>query len=56
MQKNSKRKIFVSVPSLAPIDEYISYLKEIWNSKILTHNGPLVQKLEFRLKEYLKIK
>ena len=40
------KKIYVTNPSLAPLDEYIDILKEVWETGILTHNGPLVQKLE----------
>lgn len=38
--------IFVTMPSLAPLEEYTALLKEIWQNNILTHNGPLVQRLE----------
>ncbi|MCS6153481.1 DegT/DnrJ/EryC1/StrS family aminotransferase [Shewanella baltica] len=41
--------IFVTQPMLAPLEEVTSYLKEVWNTGILTHNGPLVKKLELDL-------
>ena len=40
------KPIYVTQPSLAPLDEYVEELKKVWESGILTHNGPLVQKLE----------
>ena len=40
------KRIYVTHPSLAPLDEYIEILKEVWETGIMTHNGPLVQKLE----------
>lgn len=38
--------VFVTKPSLAPLDEYVDILKGVWARGILTHNGPLVQQLE----------
>ena len=40
------KPIYVTQPSLPPIEEYLELLKQVWASGILTHNGPLVQKLE----------
>lgn len=42
----NKKPIFVTMPSLAPLDEYMEILKGVWDRGILTHNGPLVQQLE----------
>ena len=44
---------YVSVPSLAPIDEFVRILNSAWDSRVLTHNGPLVQLLESRVNQYL---
>jgi dTDP-4-amino-4,6-dideoxygalactose transaminase len=41
---------------LPPIEEYIEYLKNIWQANQLTNNGPLVQELEHKLKDYLGVK
>lgn len=38
--------IYVTQPSLPPLQEYCEILKGVWDSGILTHNGPLVQQLE----------
>ena len=38
--------IFVTQPSLAPLEEFTDLLKGVWERGILTHNGPLVQRLE----------
>lgn len=38
--------IFVTQPSLAPLEEYTKLLEGVWERGILTHNGPLVQQLE----------
>ncbi|TIH18050.1 DegT/DnrJ/EryC1/StrS family aminotransferase [Marinifilum sp. JC120] len=39
-------KTYVTKPSLAPLHEYTKILEGVWESGILTHNGPLVQQLE----------
>lgn len=41
---------------LPPIEDYIEYLRKIWDSNQLTNNGSFVQELEQRLKEYLGVK
>lgn len=48
--------VYVTQPSLAPLEEYIKYLQSIWESGIMTHNGPLVQQLEKELRKYLGVK
>jgi len=48
--------IYVTQPALPPLEEFIPYLKEIWNSKILTNNGPFHQQFEQALAEYLGVK
>ena len=57
MSNNKKQAaqgpIFVTKPYLPPLTELIPYLEEIWESRILTNNGPLVLKLESRLRELL---
>ena len=45
--------INVTQPFLPPAEEYFEYIKSIWERKWLTNNGPLVNELELRLKEYL---
>ncbi len=38
---------------LPPLEEYVAYLRQIWGRHQLTNNGPLVQALELRLRNYL---
>ena len=47
--------IYVTQPVLPELDEFIPYLKEIWDNKILTNCGPLHQRLEQALCEYLGV-
>lgn len=49
------RKLLVSEPSLINFEEFSSLAREVWESGILTHNGPKVQELERRLKEKFRI-
>jgi dTDP-4-amino-4,6-dideoxygalactose transaminase len=48
--------INVSKPFLPDIEDYYSYIKGIWERNWLTNNGPLVNSLELKLKEYLDAK
>ncbi len=47
--------IYVTRPSLAPLEEYIPYLETIWETGVMTHNGPMVQQLEQELCDCLKV-
>jgi len=49
------KSIYVTQPSLAPLEEYMDVLKGVWERGILTHNGPVVQSLEKQLAEKLNI-
>ena len=44
-----KRPIYVTQPTLPPLDDFIPSLKEIWESKLLTNNGKFHQQLEKEL-------
>ena len=48
-------KIFVTQPYLPELNEFIPYLEEIWNNKMLTNGGPMHQKLESALCDYLGV-
>ena len=50
------KKIYITKPFLPPLDEYTSLLKEIWESKTLTNNGPFNKKFEIELASYLGVK
>jgi dTDP-4-amino-4,6-dideoxygalactose transaminase len=49
------KPIYVTQPSLPPLEEFIPYLEKIWDSKILTNGGPFHQQLEQALCEYLGV-
>ncbi len=53
---SEKRKgIFVTKPSLPPLDEYVEYLKRIWDTNILTNIGPLHEEFRERLANRLDV-
>ncbi len=50
------KPIYVTQPSLPPLEEFTEYLKQIWGSKILTNNGPFHRQFEKELTDYLGVK
>jgi len=48
--------IHVTKTFLPPIEEYIEYMKGIWERNQLTNNDPLLRTLEEKLQEYLGVK
>jgi dTDP-4-amino-4,6-dideoxygalactose transaminase len=48
-------RINVTKASLPPLDDYVSYLKQIWNSAWLTNHGPLLQQFEKEIQRYLGV-
>ncbi|MCU4157541.1 DegT/DnrJ/EryC1/StrS family aminotransferase [Carboxylicivirga sp. A043] len=49
------KKVFVTQPALPDLEDFIPYIEEIWNNKILTNNGPFHQKLEEELAKHLNV-
>lgn len=47
--------IYVTQPVLPELKEFIPYLEQIWEKKILTNSGPLHQQLEQALCDYLGV-
>ncbi len=47
--------IRVTQPHLPPLDDFIPYLEQIWESKFLTNGGQFHQQLEAALCEYLGV-
>ncbi|MBI4678163.1 MAG: DegT/DnrJ/EryC1/StrS family aminotransferase [Elusimicrobia bacterium] len=44
------------MPFRPPLKEYVAYLEGIWESGIMTHNGPLVRRLENEIAKALKVR
>jgi len=51
----TNKPVYVTQPNLPDLEEFIPYLKNIWNNKILTNGGPYHQELELQLKHYLNV-
>jgi len=49
-----EKPIYVTRPFLPPLEEFYDGLKEIWENKWLTNNGPLVQRLGQELSNYFE--
>lgn len=52
---DDREPVFVTRPYLPPLEEILPYLEQIWDSKILTNNGPLHTQLEQTLCDYLGV-
>lgn len=53
--KTKTNDITVTSPLLPPLEEFIPYLQQIWDSKWITNNGQFHQQLEQALAEYLGV-
>lgn len=54
MIKPFEKPVYVTQPYLPPLEEFCSGLKEIWDNKWLTNNGPIVQRYLDRLCNYFE--
>ena len=50
-----RKPIYVTMPTLAPLKEVNQLMESIWESGIMTHNGPLVQRFEKEVCAYLNV-
>ena len=51
----SHKPLYVTQPHLPPLEEFIPYLEQIWDNKILTNSGPFHQQFEQALAAYLGV-
>ena len=49
------KNIYVTMPTLAPLEEVNELMKGIWETGVMTHNGPLVQRFEKECAEHLGV-
>jgi dTDP-4-amino-4,6-dideoxygalactose transaminase len=56
LEREESSTIYVTRPELPSLDEFIPYLRRIWDSKVLTNGGPFHQELEAKLCEALGVK
>ncbi len=53
--ENKKKPTTVTSPLLPPLEEFIPYLEEIWESRWITNNGIFHRRLERALADYLGV-
>lgn len=51
MIKKLDNPIYITQAGLPPLEEYIELIKQIWDNKILTNNGPFHRQFEKELAE-----
>lgn len=57
MQSDLPNKpLYVTQPMLPRLEDFLPYLEQIWDNKILTNGGPFHQQLELALCDYLGVK
>ena len=49
------KRITVTSPLLPNLEEFVGQLKEVWDNKWITNNGPFHRQLEDALADYLKV-
>jgi dTDP-4-amino-4,6-dideoxygalactose transaminase len=52
----ARKPVYVTQPELPPLEEFLPYLRKIWDAKILTNGGPFHQMFEAALCEYLGVR
>jgi dTDP-4-amino-4,6-dideoxygalactose transaminase len=55
-EQKKPARIYVTRPELPSLADFVPYLQEIWDSKILTNSGPFHERFEQKLCEYLGVK
>ncbi|MEW5965584.1 MAG: dTDP-4-amino-4,6-dideoxy-D-glucose aminotransferase VioA [Pseudomonadota bacterium] len=53
---DNAKPIYVTQPALPPLEAFIPYLEQIWESKWLTNSGPFHQQFEQALADYLGVR
>ncbi len=49
------KPIYVSRPSLPPLEEYVNEICDMWETGIMTHQGPKHNKLQVELQKFLQV-
>jgi dTDP-4-amino-4,6-dideoxygalactose transaminase len=56
LEPQESSTIYVTRPDLPSLDDFLPYLRKIWESKVLTNGGPFHQEFEQKLCESLGVK
>lgn len=54
-EKHKSDPIFVTKPYIAPLEKFTDELESVWDSGILTHHGPKVQRLEREITQVFQL-
>jgi len=54
MVKSFEKPIYVTKPFLPPLEEFKEGLEEIWETRWLTNNGPILRRFENELRNYFE--
>lgn len=52
---SKEKEIFITQPDMPPLEDFIPYLQQIWDSRVLTNGGTFHQQLERALCAYLGV-
>ena len=53
--KRFEQPVLVTRPYLPPLGEFVEGLKEVWQNRWLTNDGPLLERFHLRLAQYLGV-
>lgn len=56
MAEQPKTPVYVTRPYLPPLEEFLPYLEQIWETRQLTNGGPFHNQLERELEDYLGVR
>jgi dTDP-4-amino-4,6-dideoxygalactose transaminase len=56
MPMAANKTIYVTQPELPPLEEFMPYLRKIWDTRLLSNGGPFHQMLEAALCEHLGVR
>lgn len=51
----ANKNIYVTMPTLAPLEDVTRLMQGVWERGIMTHNGPLVQRFEKEVADFLHL-
>ncbi|CAN7438050.1 DegT/DnrJ/EryC1/StrS family aminotransferase [Pseudoduganella sp. LjRoot289] len=52
---STEKEIFITQPDMPPLEDFIPYLQQIWDSRVLTNGGTFHHQLERALCDYLGV-
>jgi hypothetical protein len=56
LKQKLEKPVYITQPTMPRLQDYVVFLKKMWQSKWLTNNGVYHQEFEKKLSEYLGVK